>query len=198
MNRNGHLAVAALTASVVSWEMQQPIWQRALSPILALATAMAPDVDNTRWWQEIRQHIPIKAVRKALNHRGFTHSWLIPTLLWFSQDTPAWTFVALTDGYASHIIADALFGKTGVPIVLWFLHFGLRLPMGKQLENVVTVAATAYAAFTVVVGWYLPVHYGLIVVGTLMSSILGWFVLIMLLGAFLFLTRARRREKRSS
>lgn len=152
MNRNGHLAVAALSAATVSWQLDQPLWQRALSPVVALATAMAPDVDNTRWWQEIRQHVPVKVVRKALNHRGITHSWLVPVGLWFTQDSPAWAFVALVVGYASHLVADALFGKTGVPLLGWGWHFGLRLPMGARLENGATVAATAYSALVVLAG----------------------------------------------
>jgi membrane-bound metal-dependent hydrolase YbcI (DUF457 family) len=152
VNRNGHLAMAALSAAAVSWQLDQPLWQRALSPVVALATAMAPDVDNTRWWQEIRQHVPIKVVRQALNHRGITHSWLVPLLMYKSQADPSWVFVALVVGYASHLAADAVFGKTGIPLLLWFWHFGLRLPMGARLENAATVAATAYAALVILAG----------------------------------------------
>jgi membrane-bound metal-dependent hydrolase YbcI (DUF457 family) len=173
MNRNGHLAMAALSSATVSWQLDQPLWQRALSPIVALATAMAPDVDNTRWWQEIRQHVPVKVVRQALNHRGTTHSWLVPLLMYWSQDDPSWVFVALIVGYASHLVADALFGKTGVPTVGWGFHLGLRLPMGKSLENGTTIVATAYAALVIAVGPVTPLAIAVRSVGLALRTLPG-------------------------
>jgi membrane-bound metal-dependent hydrolase YbcI (DUF457 family) len=158
VNGNGHLAAAAMSAVAVSAHLDQPLWQRALSPAIALATAKAPDVDNSRWWQELRQHVPIKVVRSALNHRGITHWWGVPLALWWAQDDPSWVFVALITGYASHLVADALFGKTGVPLVGWGWHVGLRLQMGKWLETSTTAFLTVYAILSVPLGPAGPVH----------------------------------------
>lgn len=195
MNRNGHLAFAALTASTVSWELHQPLWQRALSPVVALATAMAPDVDNSRWWQQIRKRVPSHVVRSALRHRGLTHSWLMPVLIWKSQAEPSWVFVALVAGYASHLLADALFGETGVPVLLWWWHVGLRLPMAGWLEASTAVATTGYAACSALVGPVAPAHDLLFVCSTLVRSPFGWVAILLLVAFVAFLARGGRREK---
>jgi membrane-bound metal-dependent hydrolase YbcI (DUF457 family) len=171
VNRNGHLGGALLTASAVSWQLDQPLWQRALSPIVALATAMAPDVDNTRWWQQIRKRIPIKIVRQALRHRGLTHSWLVPLLMYKSQDDPSWVFIALIAGYASHILCDALFGDGGVPVLLWYWYLGIQLPMGKRLEDAATVTATVYGSMIIFLGPVIPVRVPILAVGLVFGQV---------------------------
>lgn len=152
MNRDGHLALAGLTTAVVTYQLDLPLWQRVGASVVALATASAPDVDNTRWWQEVRQRVPVHVVRRALNHRGLTHWWGVPLGMYLSQDDPSWVLLGLVLGYASHLVADALFGKTGVPVLPWGWHLGLRLKMGGGLERGVAVGATIYTPLVLALG----------------------------------------------
>ena len=156
MNSPGHLAVAAAAWTTVGPLLHLPGWQRGAGVVFALATSMVPDIDNSSGWKAMVPNGTF--VGQVLGHRHLMHSWMIPALLlyvaWRASDPHRvdWTVLALATGWGSHIVADLVFGRGGVPLVGWGLRWGLELPMSGVVEWAATVACAAYAAVTVWVG----------------------------------------------
>ncbi len=112
--------------------------------------ALLPDIDHRH--APIRQRLGFvgDVLLWWLPHRGLTHSllcWMALTAIWFSLcpliDVPLILALALSAGYASHILAD-MTTKRGLPIFypVWrqdcyILPPGFRVTTGGISENVV-------------------------------------------------------------
>lgn len=167
MNGAGHRAVAAATALTLAHTTHAPVWQYPLTIGLAIATSAgptSPDVDQTRAWRRLDRWIPDEALGDGgpLQHRGITHSWLLPLLALIATHVlvPAdtrWIAHAALVGWTSHLVADLVFGREGagrgpgIPLLGWTRHIGCGLPVGGLLERAVT--AIAVPATVAVLAW---------------------------------------------
>ncbi len=97
---------------------------------------LSPDVDNQPWWKSLDHWVPDEWLGGGgpLAHRALLHSWLIPVVMWVLalhvSGIGGWVLLGAAYGWASHVVADGIFGHggfghgKGVPLVLWFCHVG--------------------------------------------------------------------------
>lgn len=115
------------------------------------AGPMSPDMDQDHRWRLLDRLLPDEGLGHGgpMKHRGITHWWVFPALaawgLWAlailltvdgHQVPIEGALWAATAGWASHIVADAIFGSGGVPLVGW------TAPISVGLENDGVLART--------------------------------------------------------
>lgn len=124
-----------------------------LLPIISVVAAPSgsymPDIDLQRSHMGNKH----KFISSLLTHRGFTHTLVIPLLLWLFQ----WWLMSIhipvvpdlvfgfNVGWLAHIVAD-MFNKKGVPI-LW--------PITKQKYHVATILTSTKQEYIFIAFWVL-------------------------------------------
>lgn len=114
MNARGHRQFAFLLGTGSTLALGTPGWQALMVGSLATLTAggrLSPDIDQTRFY---RAMLP----KRLEGHRKLSHYWGWPVLaagllaVYTFFDHPWWAMLAaaLILGWASHLIADFVFG----------------------------------------------------------------------------------------
>ncbi|GLY33046.1 metal-dependent hydrolase [Kineosporia sp. NBRC 101731] len=133
MDGSTHRLFAASVSIATSTATGAPLWQAAASAVIGTASAAgwtSPDADQS-WLHWVPG-----------GHRGLTHWWGIPALLSvavlvFVPPEAAWALWALILGWASHLLADFIFGERppGIPMAPWWSYAGLGLNSGGGVEK---------------------------------------------------------------
>lgn len=111
------LAIVSLKASGI--EIGENVYMPAVGLFTVVAGSYAPDIDIPQSTLGKK----FKLISKHLTHRGFTHTLIVPLLLFFLMSYTAGSGIPIIPelllgfevGYVAHIIADA-FNKKGVPL----------------------------------------------------------------------------------
>lgn len=126
-------------------------WQYPAGVLVASVFAhgrLSPDADR---YPLMRRFIPG-------GHRGITHWWLLPVLGFIAARMYVplewqWAPLAVVAGWASHIVADAVFGRVPIyPRRGRWARWGVGLRTGGTLEKWAAVPALFAAAAWLVVG----------------------------------------------
>lgn len=96
-----------------------------------------------------------KSFRWMTKHRGLMHTLVVPTILWFATSAsaaPIWrdTFLGLTVGYCSHLLADMLTVE-GCPILFPLSKNNIRILKLQTRNSSTWLAALVLAALPVIV-----------------------------------------------
>jgi len=120
----------------------------------------SPDMDQDHRWRRADTVLPDEALGHGgpMKHRGLTHWFGLPlaaaglvylndiVLLVNGRPLPVeWVLWAAIVGWSSHIVADAAFGKGGVPLLGWYGNVGLELSQDGILARAVAGAAPVAA-----------------------------------------------------
>lgn len=175
MNGHGHRATALATYVLAAPFM--PLHGPAeitVGAVVAVATSsgklLSPDCDLGWAWSLADKLIPDEAIlddNGPMQHRGITHYWLWPVLVWLVSLAPwtlvvavqghefrlaGWLFASVAVGHGSHVIADFVVGaagqgrSAGVPLMPWWAHVGLGFRCGGVVETFLTTAIVPAAA----------------------------------------------------
>lgn len=152
-------SIAALSGHGIGWVIAGALIAGATS-----AGPTSPDMDQDHRWQRLDGATPDEALGGGgpLKHRGITHWWALPVvasmILWWSDirltvDGAAWPIEGAlflgAVGWASHIVADAVFGQGGVPLVGWFGNVGVELEQDGVLASLAAWMSVVFAIFVV-------------------------------------------------
>jgi membrane-bound metal-dependent hydrolase YbcI (DUF457 family) len=84
-------------------------------------------------------------------HRAITHWWPVPLLIWWGSTHAGlygWAVLAVAVAWASHVLADAVFGEIPVwPKRGGWYRVGLGLKTGGRIERAATPVLAAVAAW---------------------------------------------------
>jgi hypothetical protein len=160
MNGTAHrfFAVAVQVASGTS--LNEPWWQVVAGIPFAVAFSAgptSPDLDDTRTWKKLDRWIPDEWLGDGgpMQHRGLLHWWGLPAVVGllislFAAETPiTWAAWAVVVGWASHIVADAVFGQRGygtqrgVPLLPWWSHIGCGFKSNGYVQHLVILPVSA-------------------------------------------------------
>lgn len=142
MLARSHRLFAATAYAGYGVATHQTLVQVGLGALIATATSAgwsSPDLDQSQ---------PVTLLGRALgpagrlvSHRiGVTHWWVLPVAAWkwwlpSLDPSLAWAVTALLLGWASHIVADAPFGKVPLLVPGWGPMVGFNLKTGGKIEE---------------------------------------------------------------
>lgn len=188
MNGRGHRAVGlgAYILAVPFLPVHAPK-ELAAGAIVAVATSsgklFSPDADQGWLFRLLDKLIPDERIlgdNGPMQHRGITHWFVWPLLIWWASTIPwdvwvsvdghaltissGWLLASVAVGIGSHVVADFVVGaagqgrSAGVPLLGWRCHVGLGRPCGGLVERVLTraVVPAAVVAAAVLAGVVTP------------------------------------------
>lgn len=161
-----HCLIGITSGAALALALQLPPLEAGACAAVGAVSALLPDLDTGGSIAGRRSGPVGWLFRLFVNHRGSTHSLLLPVLLFIPliyapHSLQREIIAAIITGYLSHLAADAL-TLSGVPL-LWpwprHLHLlppGLRLRTGGLIERAFFVLLLPALALIVlaILGWW--------------------------------------------